>query len=76
MRVWVPAGGRDEITPFYRSQLEARKLPENALTPTIMTPALASGSGARFVSWLSARISTFHGHYVNISESNLCILLL
>jgi hypothetical protein len=30
----------------------------------------------RCVSWLSTRISTFHGHHANISETNLRILLL
>jgi hypothetical protein len=36
----LPAGGRDERTPFARTNLKPQKLPENAQTPTSRVHAL------------------------------------
>ena len=42
-RLALPAGGWDEITPFYRNQLQAKYTPENAQTPTRRVHAVLGG---------------------------------
>ena len=51
---------RDGATPVWRPWLEPRKLPENAVTPTTIAPALFRGSAARRRSRAAGRCWAAH----------------
>ena len=50
----LPAGGWDETTPFCRNQLRAKKLPENAQSPTSRVHAVLGR--------IELKMATMHGN--------------